>query len=105
MSDADTEFLQGRIMLNKQIFEEFGKYLPLSDEIVNAIENLINKSKEQEKIIELMVKELVERTEACPYDLFNYKIENCDEVCGSIKIEKCFIEYYKNKAKELKDNE
>lgn len=64
-----------------------------------AIENLINKYKEQEKMIELMAKDITERTESCPYDLYDYKIENCDEVCDSIKVAKCFIEYYKKKAK------
>ena len=48
---------------------------------VKAIENLINKYKEQEKIIEIMAKDIAEITGSCPFDLHNYQVEDCDNIC------------------------
>lgn len=68
-----------------------------------AIENLINKYKEQEKIIELMAKDIVELTGSCPYDWQNYEREVCENICSYVNQNheeyKCFIEYYEKKAK------
>lgn len=106
--EEDINFLQKRIELNKQMFVEFGRYLYLGDETVNAIENLINKNKEQEKTIELMAKGLFEYANLgvlidCPaeYDgiidmkfcKMNLKDRNCIV---------CIKEYYEKKAKEMK---
>ena len=56
----DIKLLERKIELNKQMYLEFGRLLSLDEETVNAIENLINKNKELEKMVELMAKDIAE---------------------------------------------
>lgn len=65
---------------------------------------LKNKIKEQEKIIKLMAQDIADITGSCPYDLHNYKIEDCENICAEInqyhKEYGCFIDYYEKKVRE-----
>lgn len=69
----------------------------------NLTEELIEKNKEQEKIIELMAKDIEKITGSCPFDLHNYQVEDCDNICQMLADNgqqyTCFIEYYEKKAK------
>ena len=49
--EEDIKILEEFIKINREMFEEFDGNLHLSNEIINAIENLINKNKEQENFI------------------------------------------------------
>lgn len=60
--EEDIKHLEKRIDLNRQMYLEFGRLLSLDEETVNAIENLINKNKELEKVIEQMQKEIIQAT-------------------------------------------
>lgn len=67
----------------------------VSEKTIQAIENLINKSKEQEKIIKLMTESIADSgifSDSC-----QSKIE-ADECCDTC--EKCIIDYFKKKASE-----
>ena len=60
-----------------------------------AIENLINKNKEQEKIIKLMAESIADS--GIFSDSYQSKIE-ADECCDTC--EKCIKDYFKKKASE-----
>ena len=85
----DIEYLQRFINRCKKSGSEF--YGILKPGHFESLQNLINKYKEQEKIIELMV-------EYIDFD----KIElNCSSLCVKDNCrEQCIIEYFKKKARE-----
>ena len=91
--EEDIKHLEKRIDLNRQMYLEFGRLLSLDEKTVNAIENLINKNKEQEKIIELMAKELA----VCGgFDYVEFGMSTGD----FNKDIKNMIDYFKKKASE-----
>ena len=91
------------IKILEQTIELNGKRI--QPEIINAMENLMCKVKEQEKIIDLMAQDIEKITGSCPFDLHDYQIEDCDHICQKLadngKQYTCFIEYYEKKAKEM----
>lgn len=97
----DIEYLQRFINRCKKSGSEF--YGILKPGHFESLQNLINKNKEQEKIIELMAKDIAEITESCPYDLYDCKRDDCEDICANISYNdetyKCFINYFKKKAK------
>jgi len=48
------------------------------------------------KIIDEMAEEIAERTGSCPFDTYEYEMENCKDCQDSYK--KCWIEYFTNKV-------
>ena len=69
--------------------------------LYNAVDELINKNKEQQKIIELMAKDIAEKD--IDEDICKKVGKNpfCDEYGEESKCVECVIEYYKKKALEV----
>lgn len=103
--EEDIKIIEEMLRLNKNRIEP---------QIINAIENLINKNKELEvmceenqdeielleKIIELMARYIEACTESCPLDLHNEEPRNDCENCGAGTVPyKCFIDYFRKKVK------
>ena len=92
-------------ILNDYLDENDKKFVkPKRLKFLQAIENLINKNKEQQKMIEMMAKELVKEKGNCPVSLYNIKpFEYCENICTAIEEEnqeyKCIINYFRKKAK------
>lgn len=99
----DIKLLERKIELNKQMYLEFGRLLSLDEETVNAIENLINKNKELEKMIELMAKDIAENDidEDICSKVRSPEKEECD--CYADMYDACYgcvIEYYEKKVRD-----
>lgn len=62
-----------------------------------AIENLINKYKEQEKIIELMT-EYISETDFIT-ERYCFRREDCENVGGNRMCKECILDYFRKKAK------
>lgn len=90
--EEDIKIIEEMLRLNKNRIEP---------QIVQAIKNLINKYKEQEKIIELMAKDIAEKD--IDEDICKKVGKNpfCDEYGEESKCVECVIEYYKKKALEV----
>jgi predicted RNase H-like nuclease (RuvC/YqgF family) len=103
MSEADIKILENKLK-QWEPYKNTKFPTPIEKEIQKenrAIENLLNKYKEQEKIIELMAKDIAEN-----------KLN--EDICAQVKDPKkvdcygfqygacygCVIEYYEKKAKE-----
>ena len=97
--EEDIKHLEKRIDLNRQMYLEFGRLLSLDKETVNAIENLINKNKELENMVDEMVS-FIEVAELDEDIAKTYcKNETCTDI-NSFNCKKCIIEYFKMKASE-----
>lgn len=96
----DIKLLQIEIQNDKQMFEDYGERVHFDNNIVSAIENLINKYKEQEKVIELMAKFI--NNIDIDEDICKVMGEKpyCDEYYNANNCIKCVIEYYEKKARE-----
>lgn len=97
--EEDIKHLEKRIELNRQMYLEFGRLLSLDEDTVNAIENLINKNKEQQKVIEMMAK-FINNIPAVE-DICKVVGEKpyCDKYHNSNNCIKCIIDYFRKKAK------
>ena len=60
-------------------------------------ENLINKYKEQEKMIELMI-EYIKKTDFITED-YCFRREDCENVGGNRMCKECILDYFRKKAK------
>ena len=65
--------------------------------LLRRIENLINKYKEQEKIIELMA-EYIKETDFIT-ESYCYRREDCENVGGNRMCKECILDYFRKKAK------
>jgi hypothetical protein len=96
----DVEYLKKILELNDKQFEELGCHLPITDLTSNKIKSLINKYKEQEKVIELM---LIDLSDNAFYmdDNEQYcevKHKECDGK-EYVPCKNCLLEYYEKKAR------
>ena len=90
----------------KEIIELCKEELENNHENVNAtldlidlkeLENLINKYKEQEKMIELMA-EYIKETDFIT-ESYCYRREDCENVGGNRMCKECILDYFRKKAK------
>ena len=101
--EEDIKLLERKIELNKQMYLEFGRLLSLDEETVNAIENLINKNKELEKMVELMAKDIAENDiEEDICRKVKNKTSEKDDCYGDDydMCKDCVIEFYKKKVRD-----
>ena len=88
-------------MLNRDIIQT-----TITKEQVLAIENLINKNKELEKMVELIILDLHELYKQYPGTIdkfYNHKMclwEDCDDINREVNCDYCLKQYYKKKASE-----
>ena len=93
--EKDINFLKSVIKEYKTFGDLHNPDFEDIDKICQSIENLINKNKEQEKIIKLMAESIADSgifSDSC-----QSKIE-ADECCDTC--EKCIKDYFKKKASE-----
>lgn len=85
-------------ILNDYLDENDKKFVkPKRLKFLQAIENLINKNKEQEKIIELMT-EYIKETDFIT-ETYCYRREDCENVGGNRMCRECILDYFRKKAK------
>ena len=99
----DLKELQNLINKYKELQKERdGIYADYQDLGKEKLE-LEEKREEQEKMIELMAKDIEKITCSCPFELYDYEVKDCDNICQMLadnwKQYTCFIEYYEKKAK------
>ena len=78
----------------------------VSEKTIQAIEKLINKNKELEKMVELITLDLYELYKQYPGTIdkfYNHKMclwEDCGDINREVNCDYCLKQYYKKKASE-----
>ena len=99
--EEDIKFLEKQIKRNNEWFEKFGKHIIFNEVIADKVQNLINKYKEQEKIIELMAN-FINNIADIDEDICKVMGQRpyCTEYNEEGKCVECVKSYFKEKARE-----
>ena len=103
MDKEDIEILEDFIKDYEATIDPLEQSAYFEEVPAKTIKNLINKYKELETMVELMAKDIEKITGSCPFDMHDYQVEDCDNICQTLADNgqqyTCFIEYYEKKAK------
>lgn len=98
LDDENKQFKQAiENLINRcrELEKATDNYVEFIKNTANDYELLVNENKEQEKVIELMAKELSRKKGMIKKVCGNF---NCEE-CIEMKFEECVIEFFRKKAK------